>query len=87
MCRTIFRTQAKALGLFFDQVTNLLDPDAFLIGGGALEVGPEFQAWWLAEVRAGMRAQRAEQEPRIVMMPNGDAAGARGAALQALARM
>ena len=85
MCRTIFRMQAKALGLFFDQVTNLLDPDAFLIGGGALEVSPPFQAWWIDEVRAGMPAQREEQEPRIVIMPNGDSAGARGAALQALA--
>jgi glucokinase len=84
MCRTIFRIQAKALGLFFDQCTNLLDPDAFIIGGGALEVGPEFQVWWLREVRAGMPAQREEQEPRIVVMPNGDAAGARGAALQAV---
>jgi predicted NBD/HSP70 family sugar kinase len=87
MCRAIFRTQARALGLFFDQCTNLLDPDAFLLGGGALEVGPEFQAWWIAEVRAGMPPQRAEQEPRIVVMPNGDAAGARGAALQARARL
>jgi predicted NBD/HSP70 family sugar kinase len=84
MCRAIFDTQARALGLFFDQVTNLLDPDAFLIGGGALEVGPEFQAWWVAAVRAGMGAQREEQQPRIEIMPNGDAAGARGAALQAL---
>lgn len=84
MCRHIFRTQARALGLFFDQVTNLLDPDAFLIGGGALEVGPDFRAWWLKEVRDGMPTQREEQEPRIEIMPNGDAAGARGAALQAL---
>jgi predicted NBD/HSP70 family sugar kinase len=84
MCRAIFDTQARALGLFFDQVTNLLDPDAFLIGGGALEVSPEFQAWWVAAVRGGMGAQREEQEPRIAIMPNGDAAGARGAALQAL---
>jgi len=84
MCRAIFDTQARALGLFFDQVTNLLDPDAFLIGGGALEVSPEFQAWWLAAVRAGMPPQREEQEPRIHIVPNGDAAGARGAALQAL---
>jgi glucokinase len=83
MCRTIFRMQAHALGLFFDQMTNLLDPDAYLIGGGALEVSPEFQAWWLREVRAGMPPQREEQEPRIAIMPNGDAAGARGAALQA----
>ena len=84
MCRAIFDTQARALGLFFDQVTNLLDPDAYLIGGGALEVSPAFQAWWLAAVRAGMPPQREEQEPRIHIMPNGDAAGARGAALQAL---
>jgi len=84
MCRAIFDTQARALGLFFDQVTNLLDPDAFLIGGGALEVSPEFQAWWVDAVRGGMGAQREEQQPRIAIMPNGDAAGARGAALQAL---
>jgi len=84
MCRAIFRAQAKALGLFFDQITNLLDADAFLIGGGALEVSPEFQAWWVREVRAAMPQQRAEQEPRIEIMPNGDTAGARGAALQAL---
>ena len=84
LCRGIFRMQAQALGLFFDQITNLLDPDAFLVGGGAVEVSPEFKAWWIAEVRAGMGPQREEQEPRIAIMPNGDAAGARGAALQAL---
>src|SRR5215471_7586598 len=84
MCLAIFEIQARALGLFFDQITNLLDPDAFLIGGGALEVSPAFQAWWVAMVRAGMGAQREEQPPRIEIMPNGDAAGARGAALQAL---
>ena len=84
MCRAIFETQARALGLFFDQITNLLDPDAFLIGGGALEVSAELRAWWVTMVRAGMGAQREEQQPRIEIMPNGDAAGARGAALQAL---
>src|SRR4051812_6710656 len=87
MCREIFDTQARALGLFFDQVTNLLDPDAFFIGGGALEVSPEFQAWWIASVRAGMGPQREEQEPRIEIIANGDSAGARGAALQALQRL
>src|SRR4051794_23976652 len=84
MCLAIFDTQARALGLFFDQVMNLLDPDAFFIGGGALEVSPAFQEWWIAAVRAGMGEQRAEQQPRIVVMPNGDSAGARGAALQAM---
>jgi len=83
----IFSVQARALGLFFDQVTNLLDPDAFLIGGGAIEVSPELQTWWLREVRAGMPRQREEQEPRLEIMPNGDAAGARGAALHAVAQL
>jgi predicted NBD/HSP70 family sugar kinase len=84
MCLAIFETQARALGLFFDQITNLLDPDALLIGGGALEVSAELRAWWVTMVLAGMGAQREEQQPRIEIMPNGDAAGARGAALQAL---
>ena len=50
----------------------------------ALEVSAELRAWWVTMVRAGMGAQRKEQPPRIEIMPNGDAAGARGAALQAL---
>lgn len=87
MCKGIFSVQARALGLFFDQITNLLDPDAFFIGGGAIEVSPDLQAWWLREVRAGMPPQREEQEPRIEIMPNGDAAGARGAALHAVAQL
>jgi glucokinase len=87
MCKGIFSVQARALGLFFDQITNLLDPDAFFIGGGAIEVSPDLQAWWLRQVRAGMPPQREEQEPRIEIMPNGDAAGARGAALHAVAQL
>ena len=83
MSRDIFRAQARALGLFLDQMVNLFDPDGFLIGGGALEASPAFQRWFLSEVRAGMPAQRAEQEPRIELMPDGDTAGARGAALEA----
>jgi len=63
---------------------NLFDPDGFLIGGGALEASSAFRSWFLGEVRAGMPAQRAEQEPRIELMPDGDTAGARGAALEAV---
>jgi predicted NBD/HSP70 family sugar kinase len=85
MCRDIFRVQAHALGLFFDEMINTFDPDALIVGGGALETGAAFQQWFLAEIRAGMPVQRVEQaDIPIHVMPNGDAAGARGAAIEAL---
>lgn len=85
LCREIFRVQAHAMGLFFDEMVNTFDPDVLIIGGGALETAPEFQAWFIAETRAGMPAQRVEQAGiPIQVMPNGDTAGARGAALEAL---
>jgi predicted NBD/HSP70 family sugar kinase len=85
MCREIFRVQAHALGLFFDEMINTFDPDALIVGGGALETTEEFQRWFLREIRAGMPSQRAEQtDIPIHVMPNGDTAGARGAAIEAL---
>ena len=85
MCREIFRVQARALGLFFDEMINTFDPDALIVGGGAIETGPDFQRWFLDEVRAGMPPQREEQaDIPIHIMPNGDSAGARGAAIEAL---
>jgi glucokinase len=65
-------------------MVNLFDPDGFLIGGGALEASEAFREWFVAEVRAGMPPQREEQLTRIEPMPNGDTAGARGAALEAV---
>jgi predicted NBD/HSP70 family sugar kinase len=85
LCREIFRVQAHALGLFFDEIVNTFDPDALIIGGGALETGEEFQRWFIAETRRGMPGQRVEQITiPIHVMPNGDTAGARGAAIEAL---
>ncbi|MCC6162657.1 MAG: ROK family protein [Acidobacteria bacterium] len=85
MCLDIFRAQAHALGLFFDQMVNVFDPDALIVGGGAIEASPEFQAWFLSEIRAGMPVQREEQaDIPLRIMPNGDTAGARGAAIEAL---
>lgn len=85
MCREIFRVQAHALGLFFDEMINTFDPDALIVGGGAIETSQEFQHWFLAEIRRGMPAQRLEQESiPIRIMPNGDTAGSRGAAVDAL---
>ena len=85
LCKEIFRVQAHGLGLFFDEMVNTFDPEALIVGGGALETSQEFQRWFIAEIRAGMPAQREEQaDIPIHVMPNGDTAGARGAALEAL---
>ncbi len=85
LCKDIFRVQAHALGLFFDEMINTFDPDALIVGGGALEASKEFQQWFLQEVRMAMGAQREEQANiPIYVMPNGDTAGARGAAIEAL---
>lgn len=85
LCRDVFRVQAHALGLFFDEMINTFDPDALIVGGGALEASEEFQKWFLNEIRVGMPTQREEQATiPIHVMPNGDTAGARGAAIEAL---
>jgi len=85
LCRNIFRVQAHALGLFFDEMINTFDPDAFIVGGGALETSKGFQRWFMDEIRAAMPTQREEQAGiPIHVMPNGDTAGARGAAIEAL---
>jgi predicted NBD/HSP70 family sugar kinase len=84
LCREIFRVQAHALGLFFDEMINVFDPDALIVGGGAVETGPDFRRWFLDEIRAGMPTQREEQaDIPLHVIPNGDTAGARGAALDA----
>lgn len=85
LCKEVFRVQAHALGLFFDEMVNTFDPDAFIVGGGALETSPEFQRWFVEQIRAAMPSQREEQAGvPIYVMPNGDTAGARGAAIEAL---
>jgi glucokinase len=85
MCKEIFRVQAHALGVFFDAMINTFDPDALIVGGGALETTKEFQCWFVYEIRAAMPSQREEQaDIPIHVMPNGDTAGARGAAIEAL---
>jgi predicted NBD/HSP70 family sugar kinase len=85
LCREIFRVQAHALGVFFDEMINTFDPDALIVGGGALETKEEFQKWFINEIRAGMPPQRQEQaDIPIYVMPNGDTAGSRGAAIDAL---
>jgi predicted NBD/HSP70 family sugar kinase len=88
LSREVFRVQAYALGVFFDEMINTFDPDALIVGGGAIETGPEFQKWFVEEIRRGMPPQRAEQaDIPIYIMPNGDTAGARGAAIVAMVEL
>lgn len=85
LSRDVFRVQAHALGLFFDEMINTFDPDALIVGGGAIETSKPFQEWFISEIRKGMPEQREEQANiPIYIMPNGDTAGARGAAIEAL---
>ncbi len=85
LCRDVFKVQAHALGLFFDQMINVFDPDALIVGGGAIETSEAFQQWFLNEVKRAMPERWSEQaDIPIVVMPNGDTAGARGAAIDAL---
>jgi glucokinase len=85
LSREVFRVQAHALGLFFDEMINTFDPDALIVGGGAIEASPAFQQWFIQEIRKGMPPQREEQAGiPIHIMPNGDTAGARGSAIEAL---
>jgi predicted NBD/HSP70 family sugar kinase len=66
-------------------MVNTFDPDALIVGGGAIEASPAFQQWFIGEIKVGMPPQREEQaDIPIYVMPNGDAAGARGAAIEAL---
>jgi glucokinase len=85
LSRDIFRVQAHGLGLFFDEMINTFDPDALIVGGGAIEASQDFQRWFIEQIREGMPTQREEQaDIPILVMPNGDTAGARGAAIEAL---
>ena len=85
LSKEVFRVQAHALGLFFDEMINTFDPDALIVGGGAIEASAGFQRWFVQEIRNGMPPQREEQAGiAIHIMPNGDTAGARGAAIEAL---
>ncbi len=85
LCKEVFRIQAHTAGLFFDEMINTFDPDVLIVGGGVLEASEAFGKWFLAEIRNGMPEQREEQAGiPIHAIPNGDTAGARGAAIEAL---
>ncbi|MHB1510211.1 MAG: ROK family protein [Acidimicrobiales bacterium] len=85
MALAIFGQQAMALGRLFTIAANLLDADAYFVGGGVVETSKAFQEWFLATVRKNTTL-RAESAAKAVfgLVPDLDMAGARGAAIAAL---
>jgi glucokinase len=82
----VFEQQAIALGRLFTIAANFTDPHAYFIGGGVVEAAPEFREWFLATVRANTRLREEQaQVTTFALVPQLDMAGARGAALAALA--
>jgi len=82
----IFEQQAMALGRLFTILANVLDPDAYFVGGGVVEAAPHFRDWFVAKVRehTTLRDEQA-RVAEFALVPDLDMAGARGAALAALA--
>jgi predicted NBD/HSP70 family sugar kinase len=83
---SIFAQQAAALGRLFTIAANFTDPHAYFVGGGVVEAEPHFRDWFLAQVQAGTEL-REEQSgiATFAVVPELDMAGARGAAVAALA--
>jgi predicted NBD/HSP70 family sugar kinase len=85
MAIRIFDQQAKAIGRLFTIVANVLDPDAYFVGGGVVETAPAFREWFLGNVRQNVELRlEAAEVATFALVPDLDMAGARGSALAAL---
>ena len=86
MALEVFGQQAMALGRLFTIAANFTDPDAYFVGGGVVEAAPEFRDWFLERVRehTTLREEQAAVAA-FALVPDLDMAGARGAAVGALA--
>lgn len=86
MALEIFGQQAQAIGRLFTILANVIDPDAYFVGGGVVETGRAFREWFLGQVQA-FTALRDEQleVAKFALVPDLDMAGARGSAIAAAA--
>jgi glucokinase len=84
MARKIFEKQAIALGVLFDIAMQFLDLDAFFVGGGVMQTMPEFREWFLEVLRKHLPLRDEQMGVTVEIAPDGDMAGARGAARLAL---
>ena len=84
----IFEQQAMAMGRLFTIAANFTDPHAYFVGGGVVEAEPHFREWFLARVREHtlLRDEQAAVAT-FALVPDRDMAGARGAAIAALASL
>jgi len=87
MSRTIFRAQAWALAAHIDQMINVFDPDAVFIGGGVIEASDEMREWYIAKIRESIPFREEQSNLAIEIVPDGDKAGARGAAVFAFQKL
>jgi predicted NBD/HSP70 family sugar kinase len=86
MALNIFEQQAKAIGRLFTIAANFMDPDAYFVGGGVVEAEAHFRDWFLKKVRENTQLKEEQAAAvRFTIVPDLDMAGARGAALAALA--
>jgi len=86
MARKIFEQQAMAIGRLFTIAANFMDPDAYFVGGGVVEAEAHFRDWFLQKVRENTQLKEEQAAAaRFTIVPDLDMAGARGAALAALA--
>lgn len=81
MSREIFRAQTWALAAHIDQMINVFDPDAIFIGGGVIEASDELRRWYLDRIRESIPFRHEQTDLAIEIVPDGDKAGARGAAV------
>src|SRR5919197_2153450 len=82
----IFEQQAMALGRLFTIAANFTDPSAYFLGGGVVETGPRFREWFLDTVREHTTLRREQAAVAVfALVPDLDMAGARGAAVAAVA--
>jgi predicted NBD/HSP70 family sugar kinase len=86
MALRIFEQQAMAIGRLFTIAANFTDPDAYFVGGGIVEASPSFRDWYLGKVQEHtfLRDEQ-KRATRFAVVPDLDMAGARGAAVAALA--
>ena len=81
----IFDQQATAIGRMFTIAANVLDPDAYFVGGGVTDTSIRFRTAFVERVREAtqLRAEQADVAT-FAIVPDLDMAGARGSALAAL---
>ena len=75
-----------ALGRLFTLAAQFTDPHAYFVGGGVLETESSFRSWFLGKIVENINLREEQRAVSTVeLIPHLDMAGARGAAVAALA--